>query len=142
MPISGPRSILARAISVRRQEISEFDAVKLSAACAENSFVAMTVFVTFTFAYLATAFFIGTRLSRFQAFVASGLYIISASLMALASLIWLQALFHAKESSSTFLDVIPLLDRDMWLIGVSLILVGGMVFSLLFMWDVRRGKTE
>jgi len=118
----------------------ESGAVELAAVCAEISMAGMTLFITFTFAYLATAYFVGAKLTQFQVLVASGLYVISSSLMALASFIWLQALFHAKESSETFLDAIPLLDKNMWLIGVSVILVGGTLFSLIFMWDVRRSN--
>ncbi len=65
----------------------------------------------------------------------------TAGFMAVAMVVWLQALFLAKNGTITFLDKISLLGNgDTWILGVSTVLALGMLISLYFMWDVRRFK--
>ena len=47
--------------------MNEVDTVELVATCAEMSFTAFGIYISFTFGFLATAFFVGSKLTRFQA---------------------------------------------------------------------------
>ena len=67
--------------------MNEVDTVELVATCAEMSFTAFGIYISFTFGFLATAFFVGSKLTRFQALVATGMYLVAAGTMALASYI-------------------------------------------------------
>ena len=122
--------------------MTEFDTIELVAISAANSFTAFTIFISFTFGFLVTAFFVGSKLTRFQALAATGMYLASAGSMALASVIWLQVLFAAKKSNTTLMDTIPLMNGDAWVSGMSVVFVLGVLISLYFMWDVRHPKTE
>jgi hypothetical protein len=122
--------------------MTEVDALELAATFTGNSFTSFAIFISFTFGFLATAFFVGSKLTRFQALAAAGGYLVSAGAMASACVAWLQAFVALKNSKATFLDTIPLFNGDVWVPGSSFILILGMAISLYFMWDVRRPKTE
>ena len=47
--------------------MTEADTIEVAAICAANSFTAFTIYISFTFGFLATAFFVGNKLTRFQA---------------------------------------------------------------------------
>ena len=126
----------------RRRTRTEVDTLGLAATFTENSFTSFTIFISFTFGFLATAFFVGRKLTRFQALATAGAYLVSAGSMAFASVAWLQAYAALKNSNATFLDTIPLFNGDVWAPAMSIILVLGMLISLYFMWDVRHPKTE
>ena len=122
--------------------MTESDTVELAAICAANSMTAFTIYISFTFGFLATAFFVGSRLTRFQVFAATGMYLVAAVSMGLTSLVWLQATFAAKDGNTTFLDTIPFMNGNVWVSGITIILVLGIFVSLSFMWAVRHPKTE
>ena len=123
--------------------MTEVDAVELASTCAANSFTAFSIYISFTFGFLVMAFFVGSKLTRFQALVATGLYLIAAGAMALSTTIWLHAFFLAKDSNTTFLDTISLLGNGQeWIPGISILLFLGVFISLYFMWDVRHPKTK
>ena len=123
--------------------MTEVDTVELVATCAANSFTAFSIYISFTFGFLVMAFFVGSKLTRFQALVATGLYLVAAGTMALASTVWIQALFLAKNSNTTFLDTITFMGNgEAWIPGMSILLFLGMFISLYFMWDVRHPKTK
>jgi hypothetical protein len=122
--------------------MTEVDALELAATFTANALSSFTIFISFTFGFLATAFFVGWKLTRFQALAVAGAYLVSAGAMASASVAWLQAFVALKNSNATFLDTIPLFSGEVWVSGTSFILILGMAISLYFMWDVRRPKTE
>ena len=118
--------------------MTEAETIELTAICAANSFAAFTIYISFTFGYLATAFFIGSKLTRFQALAATGMFLVAAGTMASATVIWLRGLFLVLNSQNTVLDALPLMYGSVWVVGVSMITIGGMLISLYFMWDVRH----
>ena len=122
--------------------MTEAEVIELAATCAANSFAAFTIYISFTFGFLATAFFVGSKLTRFQALAATGMYLVTAGTMALAVVIWLQGLFLVLNSQNTVLDALPLMNGSVWVVVISMITTVGMLVSLYFMWDVMHRKTE
>ena len=118
------------------------DTVELTAICSSISLTAFTIYISFTFAFLAAAFFAGSKLSRFQAFAATAMYLVATVSMGLTSVLWLQAMFAAKDTNTTFLDSLPFMNGNVWVSGMSIILVLGVFVSLYFMWSVRHPKIE
>lgn len=120
--------------------MTEAEVIELTAVCASNVFTALTIYISFTFGFLATAYFVGNKLTSFQALAATGLYLVAAGSMSLAMNAWLQALFKVINSQPTVVDTIPILVNDIWVPGMSTVFILGILISLYFMWDVRRRK--
>lgn len=118
--------------------MTEADTIEVAAICAANSFTAFTIYISFTFGFLAAAFFVGNKLTRFQALAATGMYLVAAGATALAMLSWLKGLFLVLNSQNTVLDALPFMNENAWVVGMSIIIFGGMLISFYFMWDVRR----
>jgi hypothetical protein len=122
--------------------MSEAEVLDLVATFNANASTNFTIFISFTFAFLATAFFVGAKLSRFQALAASVMYAVSAGSAALSCVGWLQAFDAMMESKTTLLGTIPLFSAHFWVGGMSILFVTGMSVSLYFMWSVRHSKAE
>jgi hypothetical protein len=121
--------------------MTEADTIEVAAICAANSFTAFTIYISFTFGFLATAFFVGNKLTRFQVLAATGMYLIAAGATVLVTLSWLKALFLVLNNQNTVLDAIPFMNGNAWVVIMSIITIGGMIVSSYFMWDVRRRET-
>jgi len=122
--------------------MNEGDAIQAAIATAGVVFGCFTIYVSFTFAYLVTAYFVGIKLTRFQAIAASGLYVVAAGFMALVMIAWTEALFAITDRTSTALDAVGLIQRGYWIETFSILLGAGLLISLYFMWDVRRQGIE
>ena len=122
--------------------MSEAEVLELIAVWGANTITAFTVYISFTFAYLVTAFVAGPRLTKFQAFIASGLYILAAGATVLAEVVWLQGMFAISEAHPTVVSSLTLFNGEFWVKGMSSILGMGMLISLYFMWRVRRRKVQ
>jgi hypothetical protein len=122
--------------------MNEGDAIEAAAGAAAVSFTCFAIYISFTFGFLVTAYFVGNKLTRFQVISAMGLYVVGAGWMALATIAWGQALFAITEAKATALDTVSLIQRGYWIETMSILLVTGMMISLYFMWGVRHPKTE
>jgi biotin transporter BioY len=122
--------------------MTEAETLELAATLAETTHTAFTIYISFTFGFLVTAFLVGSKLTRFQALAAIGMYIVSAGSMALATIGWLQTLFAVKNSNTTLMDTIPILNGDAWVSGMSILVVLGMLVSIYFMWNIRHPKNN
>lgn len=118
-------------------ESEVMELVNLYAGNALNSY---TIWVSFTFAYLTVAYLVGAKLSRIQLFIVSSLYVITGTAFALAAVTYCES-FGALISS--YPDFRPTeWWRIPWTLFTWIILGGGMLASLYFMWDVRHPKAE
>ena len=122
--------------------MNEGDMIEAAAAAIANSMAAFTVYITFTFGFLATAYMVGGKLARFQALTATGLYVLAAGYSTVIMVAWLQAFFAITEVKTTALNMIPLMQRGYWVPGTIVILSMGILVSLYFMWGVRHPKTN
>ena len=122
--------------------MTEAESLELAALFNANASTNFTIFISFTFAFLATAYFVGRNLSRFQFFAASGMYTVAGGSAAIASVGWLQAFNEIMDSETTLLSSLPLFGLDFWVLVMSILFLTGILVSLYFMWDVRHPKTE
>ena len=102
---------------------------------AVNSF---TIYISFTFAYLATAYFVGANLTRFQVLAASSMYLFSAISGILSMTAAIQAWSAYKASTPTRLDEVYFLSETLWQVYIPLLTSAGVIMSLYFMYDLRR----
>ena len=101
----------------------------------------ISLWVTLTFAYLSAAYFVGSNLSRFQATVVSGLYVISALWFGLGAVAYNMAWQKTRALGGTVFDEIALTGgQSLWIGGVALFVSLGTSISLYFMYDVRKGS--
>jgi hypothetical protein len=122
--------------------MTEGDVIEAAAAVTANSITMFTIFITFTFGFLASAYFVGGKLTRFQALAATGLYVVAAGFSAVIMVGWMQAFFAIMEVKPNALDTIPIIQRGYWVPVTTAMLSMGMLISLYFMWGVRHPKTE
>ena len=96
------------------------------------------LWVTTTFAYLTVAYLVGTQLTRFQTAAVTGLYLVSSSLFALSAIANSEAWITLSAKHSTTYGSISLSRvYGIWLPGMWVIVIAGMIVSLYFMHDVR-----
>ena len=106
-------------------------------AVVAGSFVSM--WVSFTFAYLTVAYFLGKVLSRFQCLMISAIYGVTAAYFGCAAFVYVQAWHVVRLSRDTLYNNIWLMTfESAWVWGVAVFLVAGTTVSLYFMYDVRR----
>jgi len=107
---------------------------------ASNALNCYSLWVSFTFAYLTVAYLVGAKLTNIQLFIASSLYVITGIAFTLAAVTYTESF---QELISSYPDFRP---TELWLapwtLFTSIILGGGMLASLYFMWDIRHPKNE
>ena len=123
--------------------MTEAEVFEVAAAWVGNAITAFTIYISFTFAYLTVAYMAGSRLSRFQVFVVSVLYSLSAASaifsMMNSLMMWEKALLQGEANMSyQFFFNNP----SFWYTYMSSILGLGILVSLYFMWNVRGSKAE
>ena len=118
--------------------MTESEVLELIALYGGNSITAFTVYISFTFAFLATAFYVGHKLTTFQTLAACGLFIFSAGSSVLAETAYIQAMFAIKNEAPNVLDGMLLFSGNFWVPYMFALGTGGIIVSLYFMWDIRR----
>ena len=114
---------------------------ELNFLCVANALTSFSIYLTVAFAYLATSYLVGARLSRLQAFVISCLFIF-ASLSAIGGCT--SQLRRASEfqlllsSQADNLTLIPLKNASFWATYMPILMLVGVLVSLYFMFDTRR----
>jgi hypothetical protein len=106
----------------------------------ENTFIGMENVATIVFAYLATAYFVGAKLSRFQAALATVFFIfVAAVFSAIALTEYRRGIYFLRELTENH-GVSAMLPNDV------ILPVGGIVLALLipacvyFMYQVRKNS--
>ena len=122
--------------------MTEAEALEIIAIYTANSIESFSLYLSFTAAFLVTAYFVGAKLSLAQTFAVSGLYCIAAISASLSLVGGIQAWIAVKESTPTVIDQIPIYNPTLWLTMMPVILVPGIFVSLYFMWSIRHSKSE
>ena len=68
------------------------------------------------------------------------MYAVAAGSAAISCIGWLQAFDAIMESKPTFLNALPIFIGGVWVGGVSVLFLTGLLVSLYFMWDVRQDR--
>ncbi|MEQ8694609.1 MAG: hypothetical protein RIC85_04720 [Gammaproteobacteria bacterium] len=122
--------------------MTEAEILELVSLYYGNAIEAFTIYITFTFAYLTVAYFVGSKLTRFQVFVVSGLYLISALSTTLGSIMPMLAWGELLANRDTLLSKFPVWDGEMWVVNMGIIFLVGIVVSFYFMYDVRSKSVQ
>ncbi|MEP1472461.1 MAG: hypothetical protein ABJK25_15940 [Halieaceae bacterium] len=123
--------------------MTEAEVVEVAAMWGGNVLTAFTIYISFTFAYLVTIFYVGDRLTSLQSVCASGLYFFAATSAILAQIGYMQAQFILLRETPNPLDGIYLvMAADLWVPYMAVMEFAGVFFSLYFMWGVKNPKTE
>lgn len=119
--------------------MTEFELIEAYHGAEASWLSALGVFISIVFAYIAVAYFVGSKLTRFQVAVVSGLY-------SLFSLMMISALTNiyqrVVELAIEIRELNP--DRSVALGGAPGFLVGllfaAFLTGLVFMFQVRRSR--
>ena len=122
-------------------KMSEAETLELISLYYGNAIDAFTIFISFTFAYQTVAYFVGSALTRFQAQVVSGLYVISSSSAAGGSILPMLAWTALLGSRETTLGKFEIWNGSFWMGYMGTIYATGIVVSLYFMYNVRKTAT-
>ena len=122
--------------------MTEAEAIENIALYGGNAAMSFTIYITFTFGFLAAAFFVGSDLTRFQAIAAVGLYTTAGGGAVISMVTYIQGAGAIMNNTPTFLDMLPLYNMGLWMYVLSAISMAGTLISLYFMWGVRHPKNE
>lgn len=122
--------------------MTESEALEAIAAFSANAMTAFTVYISFTFAYLVTAYYAGLKLTTFQSLAVSSLYLVGTGSAFLAMIAYLDTHFKIIRQVQTVLDNHPLYSAVLWIPYMTTVSVGGIIVSLYFMWSIRHPKKE
>ncbi len=118
--------------------MTEAEAIELLLTCISNTIAGFTIYISFTFAYLTAAFFVGSKLTLFQTIAGSGLYIASAASAIGSNFSNLTAYRLIMADTPTVLDSLYIMHAEPWIPYMLVMQGAGMLLSLYFMYDVRR----
>ena len=123
--------------------MTEAEILELIAMYSENAMTGYSIWLTVTFAFMTVAYFVGEKLTGFQVWAASGLYLIGSS----SAIIVCYINIHAwSDLRSNFPGGISVLDSsifwsgDLWKILIVGSLILGNIVSLYFMYNVRHSR--
>ncbi len=122
--------------------MTESEALEVLAIFGEATATYFTMFVSFTFAYLMVAYFLGRSLSRFQCFAVSALYAVSALVTGATTVGWAHAWLILKSRENTMINEVWLFDKPGIFPALIFLLTAIALISLYFMYDVRKKKTD
>jgi hypothetical protein len=118
--------------------MSEAELFEMFAIYTANAQAGFGLVLTIVFAYLASAYFVGQRLTTFQALVISGLFVVGVVLITSSirdALSWgadFAAGLHVLHPERKFLLTPPLVH------AVSALCLSAIPISLFFMYQIRR----
>jgi hypothetical protein len=123
--------------------MTEAEVLEVAGIWSGNILTAFTIYISFTFAYLAAVFYVGDRLTSLQSVCTSGLYFFAATSAMLAQIGYMQAQFTLLRETPNALDGIFLvMAGDFWTPYIAIMQATGVFLSLYFMWSVRHPKSE
>ena len=97
--------------------------------------------LTIVFAYLATAYFVGKKLSRFQAVLVSFFFVFAAGITGfMAVVMWRRTTFFADQLVSRF-DAVMFAPNDFLIVLFGIVLALFIPACVYFMYQNRRPET-
>jgi len=129
--------------------MTEAELLELLEIATTNSFTGFTLYLSVMFAYLVTAHFVGTKLTRSQVFLTSGLFLFGAFTSTGATVIPLARgigyINTAKALPNTSFRTSfwwAYEGSDFWVYFLLITCSAGAILGLYFMWNVRHAKSE
>ena len=122
--------------------MTEAEVLEAVALYIDTSISSIALYASFIFAYLTTAYFVGEKLTNYQARMVSILYVASTGIMVASSFGTVHAWIHIVETHKTLLDEVPIFMFHGWHYSLGTIMIAGIFAGLYFMHDVRRRRQE
>ena len=104
-----------------------------------------SLFITFSFAYVTAAHFLGSRLSKLEVSIISALYLLSALIffsVTMANISAMGSLQQELAFSEVYQRVMFFIDARIYIVLAPIVSLGAVVLCYYFMWSVRHPKTE
>ncbi|MDH4002829.1 MAG: hypothetical protein OEU52_16420 [Xanthomonadales bacterium] len=122
--------------------MTEYELADIIATYSSNSGTFFATYLTVLSGYLITAFVAGERLNTQQAFILNTGYIIATFVMIFATYGAGSTQVHYTQKLVALAADSPQLNRD-WVMNVTaMVMIGGVVASLYFMWSIRHPKKK
>ena len=99
---------------------------------------ALAIYLSLVSAYLVIAFFVGKQLNRSQAVTVSALFVVAALMFVGVMYVRSREIFRLSAQLETISESAPAMLPVYGAPVFFVLLFGGVVASLKFMWDVRR----
>jgi hypothetical protein len=123
-------------------EMSLAELIESSASYYEITVDVLSLYLTATSGYLIVAYLVGSKLTRSQMTIVSILFAVVASLSAYAATAWIMRASYFTNQVRAADPAIPASPNQFVWVVVGMVLFGGIIACLKFMWDVRHPKTE
>jgi cation transporter-like permease len=119
--------------------MSPYELLDLSQSNFSNSTAIIAVFLSLSFAYLAAAYFVGSKLTRSQVFILNTLYVIFAGITAYTAIAFSNG--AVKLMLRAGVDPDSFYTGRLWMVEfVGICLLVAIFMCLKFMWDIRHAK--
>lgn len=120
--------------------MSAYELMDLGQSNFSNSTALIAVFLSLSFAYLAAAYFVGSKLNRPQVFILNTLYVLFAGITAYSATAFSNGGVKLIRSAG-IADPDGFFTGRPWMVKfVGICLLVAIVMCLKFMWDVRHAK--
>ena len=120
--------------------MTEAEAIELIIMHADIAVNSFSVYLTITFAYLTVAYLVGRSLSTFQAIAISSLYLVGAGSAVINIVIHIQAWGKIKMLHTSIFNEFALWNPVFWITFMPILMVGGILTGLYFMWNIRHQR--
>ncbi len=118
--------------------MTEAEIIELVGLHSTNAITSFTVFISFTFAFLAATHFTGSSLTAIQSVGATALYVAAATAAAISQALFHQIIFRTVDSAPSPIDDLLLMNEAAWVWGMLLLEAVTVIASIFFMWSVRH----
>ncbi len=120
--------------------MTEYEYAELIATYSSNTGTFFATFLTVLSGYLIAAFVVGSRLSPIQVTILNTGYVVSVIISVWATYGAGMVQVHYTELLLATAPDSPQLGRDWVMITLAILMLGGLLASLFFMWNVRHQK--
>ncbi len=122
--------------------MSEYEYAELIAVYSSNAGTFFATYLTLLSGYLITAFVAGTRLNTVQVVILNTGYVLAVLMMIWAAYFAGMVQVHYTNLLMALAPDSPQAGRDWVMATVGIVMAGGLLASLYFMWNVRQAKKE
>ncbi len=121
--------------------MSEAELWEVNAIYQSNMLLALSIYLTVVFAYLATAYAVGKKLSKWEASVITGLFVFASAMTIAAVGAYLNRsidFLNRLGAISSDLANRPITDPSIWIVYAPIFMSIGMIVSIIYMYQRRR----
>ena len=121
--------------------MSEYEYAELIAVYSSNAGTFFATYLTLLSGYLITAFVAGTRLNTIQVIILNTGYVLAVLMMIWAAYFAGMVQVHYTDQLIAMAPESPQAGRDWVMATVGIVMLGGLLASLYFMWNVRHAES-